>query len=201
MERVEVLDLCAKCGGFCCLHVPGRFCPDELATSEYLSEQDVNDALDAGIAVVYTSFAALEGNKVAPIFTLAARGTERPPLSLCHDAIRCAHLDGDRCKFPLDSRPYECAMMVPAEDVSSCGLPDDMLVEPLWVDYQELLRRVIRKRAGQSWRKELMDQIESRRNIDNYARGAWTLIDAEGLAGTSTEADTIITEWLDSLEA
>lgn len=199
MERVEALDLCAKCGGYCCSNFPGKFSPDDLAPSGSLTEQAINDALDTGLAVVYTSFTNVEGSKVAPIFTLAARGVERPPLSLCHDATRCAHLEGDRCKFPLESRPYECAMMVPAESVSCCGIPDDLLIEPLWVDYQELLREVIEKRSGRPWCQELISQAQARRNTDGYAYGAWSLITSIGITDSSTEADAVIAKWLKSL--
>ena len=200
MERVEALDLCAKCGGYCCLHIPGRFSPDDLASSGRLSEKDINDALDAGIATIYTSFAAIEGYKAAPIFTLATRGEGRPPLSLCHDATRCVHLKGKSCKFPLDERPYECAMMVPAEDASLCRLPDGVIIEPLWVEYQMLLRKVIEKRTGRSWAQELENQLETRRATDSYANGAWTLISYIGMAGNSKEADITIAKWLESLE-
>ncbi|MCL1847528.1 MAG: hypothetical protein FWF91_06130 [Coriobacteriia bacterium] len=201
VERVEDLELCARCGGFCCLHTPGRFSPADflLTASDRLTESAVDDALDKGFAAVYTSFTNVEGSKMAPIFTLAARGIDRPPLSLCHEPICCAHLKGNRCLYALEERPYECAMMAPAEDFTQCGMPDDMLIEPFWVEYQELLRGVIEKRSGKSWREELLAQLESRWQFDSYAYGAAELIRVIGLAGDSAEADAIIATWLASL--
>ena len=199
MERIEELDYCARCGGLCCLHAPGRFCPDDLAPSGCLDEKVVNDALDTGLAIIGTSFTNLEGSKTAPIFTLCARGIDREPLSLCHAPSCCAHLENDRCLFPLEKRPYECAVMVPASSISRCGLPDDAVVEPMWVEHQDLLRTVIENRSGRCWREELLRQIESRWRLDAYANGAWSLITSIGLANDSSEAETIVSAWLDSL--
>ena len=200
MERVEALDLCAKCGGYCCLNVPGKFIPDDLAPGGRLDEQIVDEALDSGLAVIYTSFTSADGCRLAPIFTLATRGVGRPPLSLCHEATRCAHLRGDRCAYPLEKRPYECAVMVPSENISQCGMPNDELIEPYWVEYQELLRNIIERRSGRSWYRELMGQAEERRQIDGYAYGAYSIIQSLGLALSSQEADTIIATWLESLD-
>jgi len=199
MERVEDLGLCAKCGGLCCLSAPGKFSPDELATSGSLDEQDINEALDSGLASMYTSFTSSSASKSAPIFTLTARGAGRPALSLCHEPTCCAHLFNGRCKFPLEKRPLECALMVPADTPSRCGLPDDLAVTLSWVAYQDLLRKVIEQRTGHSWREELMDQVQSRSQIDAYAQGARGLISSIGLAETSEEADAIIAAWQQTL--
>jgi hypothetical protein len=200
MERVEAGDLCAACGGYCCCHAPGKFSPDDLASPGALDAQAVGAALDSGRAVVYASFTNVEGSKAAPIFTLAARGVDRPPLSLCHEPARCAHLEGDRCAYELEERPFECAAMVPSKDYPRCGLPDDMVAEALWVGHQGLLRDVIEQRSGRPWREELIGQIESRRHVDAYAYGAFELVRFAGLAEDPAEADAIVAAWAASLD-
>ena len=200
MERVESLAYCSKCGGLCCINAPGRFSPDDLVDGLRLgTPEGVEKALDSGLAVIYSSFFNAPSSKVAPIFTLGARGKGRPQLSLCHQPARCAHLDKDHCRFALELRPFECAVMVPNEQVARCGLPEGVVMELLWVDHQELLRAVIEERSGQTWRNELLRQAATRWTEDSYAQGAWEMIKALGLAGSSAEADQIVSTWRKTL--
>ena len=199
MERVEALDICGRCGGYCCLHVPGRLIPHDLSADEPLTEQVIHDALDSKRAVVFSSFINIGRSKTVPVFTLAARGVNRPPLSLAYEPTRCYHLLGERCAFSLELRPFECAMMVPAGEISRCGMPDDMLIEPYWVKYQDLLRTVIETRSGLSWRDEVMRQLETRCKKDDYANAMLTLVKSRGLAHDAHEADAIIASWIETL--
>ncbi|MCL1797835.1 MAG: hypothetical protein FWG24_05960 [Eggerthellaceae bacterium] len=199
MKRVEASEFCVACKGYCCLHAPGKFAPEDFAPLGALDGQVIHDALDSGRAVMYTSFTNIEGSEAAPIFTLAARGIDREPLSLCHEALTCAHLEGDSCTYTLEERPLECAALVPSKNFPYCMLPDDMIIEPLWVEHQGLLREVIEQRCGRSWREELLAQMDERRHMDAYAAGAFELVCMAGLAESSSRVDAIIAAWVASI--
>jgi len=195
MERVEDLSFCAKCGGLCCLRTPGKYNPEEFSSGGTMSKKLINDALDDGRASMSTTFVSFAKSQIAPLFFLAARGKDRPPLSLCHDAVRCSHLVGDRCKFSLEERPFECAMLVPSEDTSKCSLPNDLFMELLWIDHQDTLRDVIEGRTGHTWRDEMVEQLMSRKDVDDYSTGAYELVISMGLVEDAEEADETIADW------
>jgi len=179
---------------------PGKYSPTEFSNGKTMSVQKINAAFDEGRAIMSTTFVSVEGSQAAPLFTLTARGEKRDALSLFHDAARCAHLVNDHCEFSLEERPYECAMLVPAEDASKCGLPDNQFMEILWVPHQQVLRELIEMRTGRSWRKELVEQVLSRKTDDSYSKGAYDFLTSIGLVKDDEEADETIAEWQRSLQ-
>lgn len=199
MKRVEDAGLCAQCGGLCCLSAPGGFSPDDLTESGVLNASEINAALDSGVAIISTSFVNIEGHRAAPLLKINARGIGRGPLSLCHMPSQCAHLHGNHCAFLLEERPYECAVMVPHRDISRCGMHDGMPAEVLWVGHQGLLREVVSLRAGRPWFDELLAQMHSQLQVDEYAYGAWRLVQTIGLADNDPEIDSIVAAWKKTL--
>jgi len=195
MERIENLDLCAKCGGLCCLKGPGKYNPNDFASDGGLTQQMVNDALDDGRAIISTTLVSVEGSQAAPVFTLTARGKNREPLSLCHEAASCALLVDDRCRYALDERPYECAMLVPSENPAECRLPDNLLMEILWIDHQRTMRSVIEQRTGHHWRKEMVEQVLHHKDAEGYSQGIYDYLTKDGLVEDDEEADETIAEW------
>ena len=181
MDRVEDIPICASCGGRCCKTTPGRFAPEDLSEPDGTVRPDtVFRLLGDGIAAVTVGLVGALNSKLAPVFTLAARGLNEQALSLCLDTARCVHLSSHGCLFELGKRPLECAAIVPS--LSQCKLPGKTRMEDYWLGHQETLRSVVESQAGRAWHDELMAQIFNPRRKDAFAKGARQLIERRGLA-------------------
>jgi len=191
-QRTEDAGRCAACGGFCCQRAPGRFAPEELAGGGRLDAEAVLGRLEAGSASITTSFIAVCDRRLAPVFTVAARGCGKGRLVLCASNIRCSFLEQERCMLSLALRPFECAMMVPDEDVSKCVIPEGLSMEELWLPHQQALHAVIRHCCGRPWAEELRRQIEQAPDSDQYAQGAKQLLKALGLAESEEEIQDVV---------
>jgi hypothetical protein len=195
VERVEDLNLCARCGGLCCKRAPGRYSPDDFADEGGVSVAVITRALEGGNASINTSFITVPGRKVAPLFTVAARGVRKPELSLCDGEMKCARVSSSGCDIELDERPFECAAMVPHTQIAQCLLPDGMTMEELWIPYQDILREVIEQWSQKKWFDELHEHIFTLRGYDAYKTGARELINAIGMASDPREIDQILSVW------
>jgi hypothetical protein len=189
IERVEDIGRCAVCGGRCCKTAPGRFVPDDL-------EQWGGIQVDSVVALLATETAAIDcglvgsmNSKMAPILMLAARGLNRPELDFLHGPMRCTHLTANGCSFPLDKRPFECAVIVPSD--SDCRLPDDLHMEFFWLECQSVLREATERVSGRSWLDEVCRQIDNPKRTDPKIQGARRLVAMRGLANTALETDRI----------
>jgi hypothetical protein len=206
MERVEDSRLCVLCGGLCCQRAPGRYAPEELASvsTAVVDAGSVNVAgvdvagvdvasveamLDAGFSSITASFIAVCDRRAAVLFTLAVRGVGRGELVLCASDTRCLRLGAVGCTLALGQRPFECAMMVPHQQVPQCRIPDNLMMEEIWLPHQEVLRQVVERRSGLAWAEELKRQVFSAPTSDQYAQGARELLTALGLA---TDPDEIL---------
>lgn len=193
MTRVENNGLCTACGGLCCLRAPGRYAPDELESTGGANVAGIQAKLDAGFSSVTVSFVAVCDGRVAPVFTLAARGVGKGELVLCASNLRCTLLGLSKCTLPLEQRPYECAAMVPHQQVSQCRIPDDQLIEEFWLPYQQELWQVIELRSGLTWQEELRRQVSSAPDYDQYAQGVRELLATLGLASGIDEIRDVAT--------
>jgi Fe-S-cluster containining protein len=181
LDRVEDISICTNCGGRCCKTAPGRFAPDDLLMLYgAVQTKTVSMMLDDGIAAITLGLVGALNSRLAPIFTLAARGLNEPSLCLCLDTARCTHLGSSGCSFELDKRPLECAAIIPS--TSQCKLPGKTKMEDYWVPHQETLRKVVEYRAGKPWHDELKGQVFDLKRNDSYAKGARRLIEQRGLA-------------------
>jgi hypothetical protein len=186
---VDANQLCVDCGGLCCQRAPGRYAPEELTRFGGAGVDGIQAMLEAGHSSITVSYIAVCDGRVAPLFTLAARGVGQGEVVLCTSSLRCSYLGRDSCMLTLAERPYECAMMVPNRQPSQCLMPDGQLMEELWLPHQDALRQVIELRSGRPWPDELQSQVDSAPAWDEYARGVQELIATLGLA---TDHDELI---------
>lgn len=189
LKRVEDIDRCALCGGRCCKRAPGHFVPEDLKRWGDLTTDVVIRLLETGVASVDCGLIGVMNTKVAPILTLAARGLNQPMLDFAHCSIRCVHLQDSGCAFPLEERPFECAVITP--NSLECKLPGDIHMEFFWLEHQGILREVVEKISDRLWLEEVHCQIVNSKRTDLKIRGARRLIAERGLAETATETDYI----------
>jgi hypothetical protein len=167
-----------------------------MAQGNYPLHEQIKKLLDENIAALTCGLVGALNSRLAPIFTLSARGMGKPALCLCLGDIRCVHLASTGCSFSLEGRPFECAAIVPS--TIECKMPSDIKMEDLWVPYQELLRTIIEEYAQRPWLEELEAQIYDPRRSDAFAKGAQNLINGRGLASDPADV-TLIADMARSL--
>jgi hypothetical protein len=136
--------------------------------------------LEDETAAVTCGLVGALNSRVAPIFTLSARGTGKPALCLCLGDAWCKHLRSTGCVFTLADRPFECAAIVPS--TGECKMPGSLRMEDKWAPYQHVMRMVVEQIAERSWLEELTDQINNPKRSDTFVQGARKLIAKRGLA-------------------
>lgn len=189
LERTEDIDRCAHCGGRCCKLAPGHFVPDDFGQWGGVTVDVVVKLLATGVASMDCGLVGTPNSRLAPILMPAARGLNQPEIDFFHCSVRCAHLQNKGCAFPLNERPYECAVIVPND--RDCALPDDLHMEFFWLSCQTVLREAVERISSSPWLDELCRQLADPKRSDLKIQGARRLVAKWGLADSTLEIDYI----------
>jgi len=189
-QRVEDLDLCARCGGRCCKESPGRFAPTDFERSGDFDISRVENLLHEGRASIVIGLIKALNSPMAPIFMLKYRGKGKGELEFFCSDVECIGLTAQGCSFSLDERPFECAAIVPSPE-GCCTLPGDLHMEDLWAPYQDALHVLITNRAGCEWFEEFNRQLADKRNRSSFKQEVQNLIQKYGLTTSTSEISLI----------
>ena len=160
LSKCEDKELCTKCGGKCCKKSGCDFFVSDFTSlkMEYLEQ-----VLDTNrVSIVAALMGTVENGqeKIKPILYLRARNVERDAIDLLSYKKTCASLESNGCYFDVYHRPSGGVSLQPSKD--GCYQTVDLLKElKKWLPYQDVLRKIVKKRTGKTYLNKLKEDIEN----------------------------------------
>lgn len=161
MEKIENLDFCRKCGGYCCKKSGCDYGVDDFSDLSYKGLLKV--LAQGNISIVACLQFSYVNNKMccSPFLYLRARNEKRDVVDLLSVKTRCSMLKDDGCSYSYEERPRGGRNLIPAEKKELC-LPKDSPLEIIreWGNYQKVLSRIVKNYCGMSVDKKLREDVK-----------------------------------------
>lgn len=131
----EDFEICSKCGGKCCKHMPGSYYPSDFK-SEQLTKEGILDLIKNH----KVSMDCYEDEIVQP-FLRPRINTDKCYGFWSFGGV-CLHLTPAGCELPFEERPFECRSLDPhtCGSAKSNGKKDGA---DAWEPYAHILREII----------------------------------------------------------
>ena len=159
--KIENIELCAKCGGFCCKKSGCDYIPSDFKS---LAMNDIVEILDKGNVSIVAQllFTRLKNGKLVcePFLYLRARNTGRDAVDLYSFKTRCSQLADNGCKLSYEERPAGGRNLIPKDNMGC--YPADNLQENMkkWESYQKVLAKVIKKLTGMTVEEKMSEDVK-----------------------------------------
>lgn len=156
----ENKDICSKCGGRCCKK---SGCDYSTENFDKINAQELYKILEEGkISIV--SLVRFEKNKegkeyISPFLYLRARNKNRPVVDLISMKTTCSQLTETGCAYSFEERPKGGVNLIPSE--KKCYPDKDPYsIVSGWEQYQNLLRKIVKRLTGKSVEAKIKEDIE-----------------------------------------
>lgn len=162
LNKYEDLEICKKCGGYCCKK---SGCDYFVSDLESMKLEYLENLLDSGrVSIIATfNFRRLITGKLTYklILSLRARNINRGAIDLLSFKTQCASLTENGCYYDINTRPGGGAALIPCAD-KPCYSEVDRIGELYkWIPYQNILKKLIKKKTNMSVKKKLEQDIET----------------------------------------
>lgn len=162
IENYENRELCAKCGGLCC-KMSG--CDFFVTDFDNLKIEYLESVLNTGRVSVTGNLAIKHTKNGNPytelILALKARNVGRDEIDLWSISSRCVNLEENGCYFDVNERPSGGVHLI-AKPNRKCKPDYDMDSElEKWLPYQNVLRKLVKRRTGMTVEAKLRQDIEN----------------------------------------
>ena len=161
MEKNENLDLCRACGGRCCKKSGCDYSTEDIKD---LSLSGLCNILDEGkisITSIFIKDILPNGKKYTyPLLLLRARNTNRDVIDLLSLKTRCAQLTEAGCIYSYEDRPTGAKNLTPQANGKCYPTINPTELARLWIPYQKLLGRLVRKYTGLSVEDKIREDVE-----------------------------------------
>lgn len=157
----ENLEICQKCGGYCCKKSGCDYVPEDFSE---ISLNYLLSKLDEGYISIVSAvdFRYLPNGKIVniPFLYLRARNRNRPIVDLLSMKTTCASLTENGCNFTYEERPTGGKNLTPV-DQGICypkENPIDLIIR--WERYQDVLSKAVEKITGKSVDEQIRLDVE-----------------------------------------
>lgn len=160
--KYENIELCKKCGGYCCKK---SGCDYFVSDFENMKLEYLQEILDEGRISIIASFdfKRLKNGKLVytPILSLRARNKNRDIVDLFSFKTRCASLEENGCYYDVERRPSGGVALI-AKLERKCYSEIDRLEElRKWEPYQKVLRRLVKRYTKMSVDEKIKEDVEN----------------------------------------
>ncbi len=156
----ENKELCAKCGGKCCIK---SGCDYFVSDFKSIDKATILKALETGNISIVSAFkneTLPNGQmKMVPILYLRARNKGREVIDLFSMKKTCSMLTDTGCSYTLSERPSGGVNLIPGEN--GCKPAKNPLEElEKWLPYQSLLAKIVKRYTGMSVDAKIKCDVE-----------------------------------------
>ena len=160
--KYENIELCKKCGGYCCKK---SGCDYFVSDFENMKLEYLQEILDEGRISIIASFdfKRLKNGKLVytPILSLRARNKNRDIVDLFSFKTRCASLEENGCYYDVERRPSGGVALI-AKLERKCYSEIDRLEElRKWEPYQKVLGRLVKRYTKMSVDEKIKEDVEN----------------------------------------
>ncbi len=154
--ELENRELCAKCGGRCCLEMGCYYSAEDL---KVIDSRSIKEMLSEGYTSIKADILTSIPKKI--MLSLKARNIGADVIDLVSYTRSCMVLGENGCKYSLDKRPSGGKYLIPNEkgmcDYSEISLLD--IIES-WLPYQKLLKSICEDISGRKYEELLAEKVE-----------------------------------------
>ncbi len=158
---MENLDICKKCGGFCCKKSGCDYLPRDFSD---LSFNGLYQKLQEGNISIVASlgFEKLPNGKLIanPFLYLRARNKNREIIDLFSMKTTCSMLTEGGCSYSHNERPFMGKNLVPASEQKCFPLEDPNKLMDDWMSYQKVLSKIVKRMTGMTVEEKLSEDVE-----------------------------------------
>lgn len=147
-DRIEDVEICAKCKGRCCKNAPCHYSPDDFKNLSYRALKSIIARKKyISIVRIKLDFNIDNFSTKEYYYVLRIRRKDTPiavDMDQKYKDKRCMLLKKDGCVLPYEKRPKGARMLVPRQNSKCIQLYNLRECVRDWLPYQSVLRKLYR---------------------------------------------------------
>ena len=161
MNKCEDKNICAECGGVCCIK---SGCDYFVSDFKSLKFNYLDNVLKGGYVSIIASldFERTTGGKliINPILSLRARNRNREIIDLLSMKTTCLSLSENGCRYSLEERPSGGATLIPKENMNCYSEVNRLEELQKWIPHQKTLQKLVKKYTGKNIYDKLREDVQ-----------------------------------------